>query len=116
MKIEPKYNIGDNIRYVQREEHKIYETCPCCAGTGIMIGRDGNEYDCGECEGNKRVFYGKYNVIENAREGTVSSVHVHYDSNLCSKGGIGIVKIYYRTPHHNYNIDENDIFEKIITE
>lgn len=111
-----KYDIGDNIRFIYKNKKDIMVTCPCCNGVGIVIGYDGSEYDCPECEGNKEVFSGKVSIEAEEREGTISSIHLHYDSNLYSSNGKGFVNLYYQIPQSNYHIKQGDIIEKIVSE
>ena len=41
MIIDVKYNLGDNIRYIERKRHVTYGPCPCCNQVGEIIGVDG---------------------------------------------------------------------------
>ena len=45
MIIDVKYNLGDNIKYIERKEYEDYGSCPCCNQTGEIIGVDGEKYD-----------------------------------------------------------------------
>lgn len=118
MQINILYDVGDKIRYVQPHQQEIVKNCSCCAGTGQIVGRDGLIYECGECEGSGIKRTGKYRVTTEERTGTISSVHVAYDSNMCRGRGkdLGYVYIYYNVPQNHYNIDQEDIIEKIVSE
>ena len=112
--INIKYDVGDNIKYIHRIHKDIMDECPCCGGTGQIIGVDGKWYECGECEGSGKIYSGKQEIIESIEEGTICDVHAHYDSNVLPKMDKAI--IYYRTPHNTKKIMEEDIIERIVSE
>lgn len=111
-----KYDVGDNIRFIYSKQEDIFITCPCCNGLGNIIGYNGDEYECPECEGRKKIKTGHVRIIEEEREGTIASVHVHYDSNLYAGRGKGSVNIYYQIPQSNHHIYQDNIIEKIVSE
>ena len=113
-----KYDVGDKIKYIRQHQQEIVKNCPCCAGEGQIVGRDGLIYDCGECEGSGVHKTGKYRVTTEECIGTISSVHVAYDTNMCRgrSKNLGNVYIYYNVPQSRYNIDQEDIIEKIVSE
>lgn len=112
--INIKYDVGDNIRYIERKRKPILIDCPCCGGSGKIIGKDGNLYDCGECEGQ-----GKYHVDSWEEElcektGTICRVSVRYDTSMSSF--YGKAEIYYNVPHSTKNISQDDVIERIESE
>lgn len=109
--INIKYAVGDSVRYLNKIYHQIMEVCPCCSGDGKITGKDGEEYYCPKCEAVGQIATGKYSQEINEKTGTISSVHVHYDSN-----GLGAVNITYRIPQADKDIKEEDIIERIISE
>ena len=52
MLIDVKYKIGDKVRFKHPVVAFRRVKCACCDGIGTIIGRDGKEYECPECEGN----------------------------------------------------------------
>lgn len=110
MIIDIKYNLGDNIRYIERKQHEVYGPCPCCDQVGEIIGADGEKYECPNCEGSGKVYEG---MIESKKEktGTIKAFAVSYNSEMeCYHGKPWI---YYITPHSSYHIMQDDIIEKI---
>lgn len=114
MIIEIKYNVGDSIRYIERKTHEVWGPCTCCDGSGYITGFDGEKYDCPNCEGKGQVFEGELES-EEEKTGTVSSVHVVYDSNYYGHRGKK-PWIYYNIPQNHYNINQEDVIERIFTE
>lgn len=114
MIIEIKYNVGDSIRYIERRTHEVWGSCPCCDKSGYIIGADGEKYDCPNCEGKGQVFEGDLES-EEEKTGTISSMHVVYDSNYFGRRGRE-PWIYYNIPQSNYNINQDDVIERIFTE
>lgn len=110
MIIDVKYNLGDNIRYIERKRHETYGPCPCCNQVGEIIGVDGKKYECPNCGGSGEVFEG---MIESKEEktGTIQSFIVSYHSDMeCYHEKPWI---YYTTPHSSYHIMQDDIIEKV---
>ena len=114
--IQIKYDVGDNIRFFDIKKEAIKIECPCCGGSGHIIGYDNQEYECGECEGEGTIQTGEYKEYKCEKTGTISSVHVHYDSNMIRHGKFGEPAIYYNTLHSRSNIYQEDIIEKIVGE
>lgn len=114
MNINVKYDIGDVIKYMMKIRHEVFDKCPCCYGDGYVIGQDGRQYECSECEGTGSVSTGKYLVEAQEKEGTISSIHVHFDSNYSSFDGKP--KIYYNVPQTIYKIMQEDVIEKIVSQ
>ena len=113
MKIEVKYNIGDNIRYIERKQHDVYVECPCCRGKGWILGADEETYECPRCEGYAEVYDGTEEILEE-KTGTIQTFHVSYDSEIeCYHGKPWI---YYTTPHSLYRIMQDDVIEKVYSE
>lgn len=113
MKIEVKYNIGDNIRYIQRTPHAVYVECPCCGGEGWIFGADKKIYDCPNCEGFGKICE-KEIESEEEKTGTIKTFAVSYNSEMeCYHGKPWI---YYTTPQSLYRIMQDDIIEKIYSE
>ena len=112
MKIKIKYDVGDKVRYWRINKEPIFANCGCCAGSGWVQGRDGYDYTCPECEGAGKIFV-EYKEIKIEDECTIGTVHVHYDSDLYSKDGFGVVNIYYTQPHDITHIPQDNIIEKI---
>ena len=116
MIIEVKYGVGDAIKYLKKKRKEIIDECPCCGGTGNVEGVDGNLYDCGYCDSTGFIETGRYEEEVEELIGTISSVHVAYDSNIARKGQLGKVQISYCVPQSYYNIMQEDIIEKIESE
>lgn len=114
--IKIKYDVGDNIRFFDIEKEAIKIECPCCGGSGYVVGHDKQDYECGECEGYGTIQTGEYKEHKYEKTGTISSVHVSYDSNVIHHGKFGEPIVYYKTQHNNKNIYQEDIIEKIIGE
>lgn len=110
MKIDTKYNIGDNIRYIEKISRPIWSCCPCCEGKKYIIGADGEQYECPKCDGNGKIPEESLNV-ENKKTGTIKSIHIHYDSDIGSYHGKP--NIYYTIPQSIYHIRQEDILERI---
>ena len=114
MIIEVKYNVGDSIRYIERKNHEVWGPCPCCDGFKYITGADGEKYECPVCEGKGQVLEGELES-EEEKTGTISSIHVIYDSNYHGRAGRE-PWVYYNIPQDRYNIDQKDIIERIFTE
>lgn len=113
MIIDIKYKPGDNIKYIERQLHEVYGSCPCCNQTGEIIGADGKKYECPNCEGSGKV-YEKTIESEEEKTGTIKAFTVNYDSRMeCYHGKPWI---YYTTPHSSYHIMQEDIIEKVYSE
>ncbi len=110
MTIDVKYNIGDNIRYIEKISHPVWGRCPCCDGEKYIVGVDGEHYECPKCGGNGKVHEGDLNV-ETEKTGTIKSVHIHYDSDMDFYHGKS--NIYYSIPQGSYHIRQEDVLEKI---
>lgn len=110
MTIDVKYNIGDNIRYIEKISHLVWGRCPCCEGEKYIIGADGEQYECPKCEGNGKIREENLNV-EDEKTGTIKSIHIHYDSDIDSYHGKP--DIYYIVPQSVYHIQQEDILGKI---
>lgn len=107
MTIDVKYNVGDNIRYIEKIFHPVWDRCSCCKGEKYIIGADEKQYECPKCKGNGKVCEGGLNV-EDKKTGTIKSIHIRYDSNIDGKPNI-----YYTIPQSVYHIQQEDILEKI---
>ena len=113
MIIDIKYNIGDNIRYIERKRREVYGPCPCCDQTGEIIGADGEEYECPNCDGSGRV-YKETIKTEEEKTGTIKTFVVSYNSEMeCYHGKPWI---YYTTPHSSYHIMQEDVIGKVISD
>lgn len=112
MKIDVKYAVGDKIRYWRIDRKERYATCGCCGGLGWIEGKDKYNYPCPECDEFGKILAG-VEEIKVEDEGTISAVHVHYDSNIMTKKGYGVVNIYYSLPQKAEHIQQEDIIGKI---
>ena len=91
MKIETKFNLGEEIYQIYYEELNKKAPCTLCDGTGVVeiIGGKERMLQCPDCYGRKWVFSGNiskgYKV--NTRPMTVSNVLVrrHRTSDQCDK-------------------------------
>lgn len=110
MTIDVKYNIGDNIRYIKKISHPIWELCSCCNGKKYIIGADGEQYECPNCDGDGKIHEGDLN-IEDEKTGIIKSIHIHYDSDMESYHRKP--NIYYTIPQSVHHINQEDILEKI---
>ncbi len=109
MIIEVKYDIGDNIEFIERCGHEVYGPCPCCGKKGYIVGEDGEEYDCPVCKGAKTICEGTIKT-EEKKTGTIKSFRVKYDSDMeCYEKPW----IYYNIPQSTYNIAQEDVIRKI---
>ena len=110
MIIEIKYNVGDNIRYTYSDYVTKYVKCPCCDGSGYIVGKNGKVYDCPNCDPDH---WGQikdgYDIFKHEVTGTISAFHVNYDSTL--KKPI----IYYSTPQDS-KIFQEDIIERVVSD
>lgn len=104
MIIDVKYDIGDKVKYVYREQHRILEKCGCCGGNKAIIGLDYKEYRCPKCDGTGCIYIG-HMEHEEVREGVVWGVEVEYRS-VRDKRPI----INYNMPH---KISQDDVIEVI---
>ena len=113
MIIDVKYDIGDVVKYIERRKDKVFGPCSCCDGDGYITGSDEVKYVCPKCRGEKQDFLGE-KVSEEEKVGTLSSIHVRYDSNfdedsLVSKFGRNKLLIYYHVLRSDYCIKQEDI-------
>lgn len=76
MIIESKYNIGDVVKYTVPKRIEKKETCPCCSGTGEIVGNNGINYTCPACNGNK--IYESFTLFDQLVEGEVVKIYVRW--------------------------------------
>lgn len=112
--INIKYDVGDNIRYIDRKRKPILIDCPCCGGKGYVMGCDGNPYDCGECEGQGKYHADSWEEELCEKTGTICRAVVKYDTSMSSFHGEA--EIYYNVPHSTKNISQDDVIERIESE
>lgn len=108
MIIDVKYNIGDNIRYIEKISYPVWKLCPCCNGKKYIIGADEEKYRCPKCEGNGQV-HEEDTSIEKEKTGTIKTIHIHYNSDSYYDKP----SIYYTIPQSVYHIQQEDILRKI---
>lgn len=108
MIIDVKYDIGDVVKYIERRKDKVFGPCSCCDGDGYITGNDDVKYVCPKCKGGKQDFLGE-KVSEEEKVGTLSSIHVRYDSNFDESFGRNKLLIYYHVPRSDYCIKQEDI-------
>lgn len=106
MEIKAKYEVGDKIKFLNEETRINYMTCPCCNGEKEIKGYDNNFYPCPLCDEEGRIQEKKY-TIQTEKEGIISSVHIHYDSNNFEG-----IKVYYNVPRWPKSIYEEKILRK----
>ena len=69
MIINIKYNINENIKYIDKNPRMFFKACHCCNGLGYIIGADNIKYNCPFCKGEKETFY-KIEMEEIKKVGT----------------------------------------------
>lgn len=110
MIINVKYDVGDNIRYIDRTSHCAYIICPCCEGKKYITGADNLRYICPNCDGTGKIEEGIIET-EEIKTGTIKEVIVRYSSGMdCYQKEPWI---RYRIPQSVNNIKQEDILEKI---
>lgn len=108
MIINVKYDIGDTVRYIEKIIDPVWEPCPCCNGKKYIIGADKEKYQCPNCEGEGKV-EGEDAFVEKEKTGTIQTIHVYYNSGSCYDKP----SIYYTIPQSVYQIQQEDILEKL---
>lgn len=77
MIIETKYNIGDTVWQILKEQDRVFEPCGACDGTGRVQLTDGIRYSCPACKGNKGsyTFVGRKWLVKSRL--TIGQIRVH---------------------------------------
>lgn len=89
MKIESKYNIGDEIEYKSSEYSEERRPCEFCGGTGTALDYQGHLVECPNCEGVGTITEEKY--IPRHRIGRIREI-------LVDKAGVNyVINNYYNT-------------------
>jgi len=113
MNINVKYNIGDKIRYFEKDSVPIFKICPCCGGRTYIMGLDSMVYKCPNCEGDGQIYTGETKIEKQEKIGIIKAIHINYDSDsdYYKKRGPEIYYTVSSISSNSYNIEQNDIFE-----
>ncbi|MEN6445015.1 MAG: hypothetical protein ABFC98_03105 [Candidatus Cloacimonas sp.] len=90
MEIKTKFSNGDKVYTLTRTAKQLTSTCPCCAGKGIILGEDCNDYFCPMCHRKGYLYAGNKTVWEVVGPYTIGQVRVEItgESEGYSPGGI----------------------------
>lgn len=76
MEIKTKFSNGDKVYTLTRTAKQLTSTCPCCAGKGIILGEDCNDYFCPMCHRKGYLYAGNKTVWEVVGPYTIGQVRV----------------------------------------
>ena len=107
--IEFKYDIGDVVRFKGVKFKIKREECQFCGGKGQVKGLDGTYNFCPVCDGDGKIETEVEEKVE--MTGTISSMHVHYDSCYWPEG-----TPFYHILRYKYQVKEEDILYKLCEE
>lgn len=83
MLIEVKWAIGDKVKFIMVTEENIVKECPCCGGSGKVLGVHNGWYECGECEGTGEIITEEKRAVETEHIGIIADIKIYW--NRCAE-------------------------------